>query len=120
MVAAARDIEKIFKALGDPTRRKVMERLYRGPASLTELAQPFEMALPSFYQHVRQLEDCGLVESSKQGRVRTYTATLAPVQAAEDWLSRQRKVWEKRLDQFDEYVMKLKDQHEKQQEKQHD
>lgn len=113
MVAPAKDIERIFKALGDPTRRKVMERLYRGPASLTELAEPFEMALPSFYQHVRMLEDCGLVQSKKQGRVRTYTASLTPVQVVEDWLTRQRKVWEKRLDQFDEYVMKLKEQQEK-------
>ena len=114
MVAPSKDIEKVFKALGDPTRRRVMERLYRGPASLTELAQPFDMALPSFYQHVRMLEDCGLVQSKKQGRVRTYAAALETVQVVEDWLTRQRKVWEKRLDQFDEYVMKLKDQQEKQ------
>jgi DNA-binding transcriptional ArsR family regulator len=114
MVAPARNIDSIFKALGDPTRRKVMERLYQGPASLTELSQPFDMALPSFYQHVRVLQDCGLVQSKKQGRVRTYTATLAPVQAAEDWLSRQRKVWQKRLDQFDNYVLNLKSEQEKQ------
>jgi DNA-binding transcriptional ArsR family regulator len=114
MVAPAKNIDSIFKALGDPTRRKVMERLYQGPASLTELFQPFDMALPSFYQHVRVLQDCGLVQSKKQGRVRTYTATLAPVQAAEDWLSRQRKVWQKRLDQFDNYVLNLKSEQEKQ------
>jgi DNA-binding transcriptional ArsR family regulator len=114
MVAPAKNIDSIFKALGDPTRRKVMERLYQGPASLTELFQPFDMALPSFYQHVRVLQDCGLVQSKKQGRVRTYTATLAPVQAAQDWLSRQRNVWQKRLDQFDNYVLNLKSEQEKQ------
>jgi DNA-binding transcriptional ArsR family regulator len=115
MVAATRHVEKVFRALSDPTRRRVLQRLNRGPASLSELAAPFKMALPSFYQHMKLLEESGLVRSSKSGRVRTYMAAPEPLKAAEDWLATQRKIWERRLDQFDEYVLKLKaEQQEKQ------
>src|SRR5918996_4312447 len=72
----ARSIDGVFRALSDPTRRHVLERLNRSPASVSELAAPFDMALPSFVQHLRVLEGCGLVRSRKTGRVRTYR--LAP------------------------------------------
>src|SRR5919106_4764947 len=71
-----RSIDGVFRALSDPTRRHVLERLNRSPASVSELAAPFDMALPSFVQHLRVLEGCGLVRSRKTGRVRTYR--LAP------------------------------------------
>jgi DNA-binding transcriptional ArsR family regulator len=108
--AAARrtaPVDDVFRALSDPTRRAVVERLGRGPASVSELAEPFDMALPSFVQHLRVLEDSGLVRSKKAGRVRTYRLVPGRLGAAEGWLAKQRTLWERRLDQFDEYVTKL-------------
>ncbi len=102
-------VDLVFRALADPTRRHVLERLSRSPASVSELAEPFDMALPSFLQHLRILEDGGLVRSSKAGRVRTYTLAPKRLKAAEDWLSRQRSLWERRLDQLDAYLLELKE-----------
>lgn len=100
-------VEDVFRALADPTRRRVVERLGRSPASVSELAEPFEMALPSFVQHLKVLESTGLVRSRKEGRVRTYRLVPERLRMAEDWLSRQRALWERRLDQFDAYVTEL-------------
>ncbi len=97
-------LDGVFRALGDPTRRAVVERLGRGPAAVRVLAAPFKMALPSFLQHLRVLEDCGLVSSRKKGRVRTYRIAPRPLKAAEHWLDRQRSLWERRLDQLDAYL----------------
>lgn len=101
------DVDRVFRALADPTRRKVVERLGLGPAATSELARPFAMALPSFIQHLDVLEDVGLVTSTKEGRVRTYRLTPEPLEAAEDWMAAQRQQWERRLDQFDDYVRAL-------------
>lgn len=109
MYADADTIDQIFRALADSTRRRVVERLGRGAASVTELAEPFNMALPSFVQHLRVLEDCGLVTSVKNGRVRSYELVPKRMKSAEDWLLRQRVLWEKRLDQLDSYLAKLKE-----------
>jgi DNA-binding transcriptional ArsR family regulator len=98
-------IGPVFQALADPTRRAVVERLTRGPASVTDLARPFGMALPSFTQHLGVLERCGLVRSHKQGRIRTYALEPRPLAAAGDWLNRQRSTWEQRLDQLDHYLI---------------
>ena len=98
------DLGRVFQALADPTRRAVLERLAGGPAAMSELAQPFRMALPSFSQHLDVLEDCGLVRSAKEGRVRTYQLDPKALKAAESWLTKQRALWTRRLDQFDEYV----------------
>jgi DNA-binding transcriptional ArsR family regulator len=87
----------------------VLERLSRSPASVSELAAPFDMALPSFLQHLRTLEGCGLVRSEKAGRVRTYRLAPERMRLAEDWLARQRALWEHRLDRLDEYLMQLKE-----------
>ena len=105
----AQTVDPIFRALADPTRRHVLERLSRSPASVSELAAPFDMALPSFLQHLRILEDSGLVRSNKTGRVRTYKLAPKRLKAAEDWLSRQRSLWERRLDQLDSYLLELKE-----------
>ena len=102
-------IDGIFRALSDPTRRRVVERLNRSPASVSDLAEPFDMALPSFIEHLRVLEGCGLVHSQKTGRVRTYQLVPEPLKLAENWLAEQRTLWERRLDQFDAYVMTLKE-----------
>lgn len=97
-------LNRLFHALGDPTRREVVERLGRGRASTSELARPFRMALPSFLQHLAVLESCGLVRSRKRGRVRTYELTPRPLKEAEHWLARQRALWERRLDQLDHFL----------------
>ena len=110
MSLVAEPIDAVFKALSDPTRRRVLERLSLSSASVSELAEPFDMALPSFVQHLRVLEDSGLVTSRKTGRVRTYKLDAAQLHTAEDWLARQRSLWERRLDQLDDYLLKLKEQ----------
>lgn len=106
---AAAPVDEVFRALSDPTRRQVLERLSRKPGSVTELAAPFKMALPSFVEHLRVLEGSGLVRSAKVGRVRTYQLVPKRLQLAEDWLSRQRTLWETRLDQLDAYLLELKE-----------
>jgi DNA-binding transcriptional ArsR family regulator len=102
-------IDGVFRALSDPTRRRVLERLSRSPASVSELAEPFGMALPSFVQHLHVLESSGLVRSSKVGRVRTFQLAPKRLKLAEDWLAQQRSLWERRLDQLDDYLLQLKD-----------
>jgi DNA-binding transcriptional ArsR family regulator len=97
-------LNRVFQALADPTRRSVLSRLARGTAAVSELAQPFDMALPSFLQHLEVLEKCGLVSSRKSGRVRTYKLLPHPLQAAEGWMVEQRRFWDRRLDQLDEYL----------------
>ena len=77
---------------------------------MSELAKPFDMALPSFVQHLKVLEGCGLVRSNKVGRVRTYRLVPRRLRVAEEWLVRQREMWERRLDQLDDYLMELKEE----------
>jgi DNA-binding transcriptional ArsR family regulator len=107
--ALAEPVDAVFRALADPTRRQVVERLGAGPASVSDLAKPFDMALPSFVQHLQVLEASGLVRSQKQGRVRTYRLAPEQLRLAEDWLSHQRTLWERRLDQLDRYLYALKE-----------
>lgn len=110
MVAAPVPIEQVFQALADPTRRAVVERLGRGPRTVSELAEPFGMALPSFLQHVRLLERAGLIRSTKVGRARTCELAPAALDRAERWLARQRGFWERRLDQLDATLQDLQRQ----------
>ena len=108
--ASAVIVDGIFRALADPTRRDVLERLSVGRASVSELAEPYGMALPSFVEHLKVLEQNGLVRSQKAGRVRTYELAPDRLKLAEDWLGRQRKLWERRLDQLDSYLMTMKEE----------
>jgi DNA-binding transcriptional ArsR family regulator len=108
------NLDYVFHALSDPTRRAVIQRLSRGPVSVKVLAQPFHMALPSFIQHLQVLEHSGLVQSTKKGRVRTLQLAPQSLGNAEHWMTKQRAIWEKRLDQFDTYARKFHKQ-----EKQH-
>jgi len=110
MSTDAPPLDDLFRALSHPTRRAVVQRLTLGPASVSELARPFDMALPSFLQHLDLLAECGLVESRKEGRVRTYRLTPAPLRAAEGWMAEQRELWERRLDQLDDYLTHLRRQ----------
>ena len=102
--------DDVFHALSNSTRRKVLEHLSVGPATVSELAAPFDMQLPSFVQHLSVLERSRLVRSKKRGRVRTYEIAPQRLEVAEDWLTARRRLWEARLDQFDQYVRKLKEE----------
>jgi DNA-binding transcriptional ArsR family regulator len=104
------ELDQVFQALADSTRRKVIERLVSGPASTSELAASFDMALPSFTQHLGVLERAGLVTSTKTGRVRTYRLAPAALDVADSWLADRRRTWERRLDQLDEFLITLKEQ----------
>jgi DNA-binding transcriptional ArsR family regulator len=105
--------DAVFDALSNPTRRKVLERLAHGPATVSELAAPFDMKLPSFVQHLSVLEQSRLVKSKKRGRVRTYELAPERFKVAEDWLIAQRRLWEARLDRFDSYVKQLQERQSK-------
>jgi len=106
-------VDSIFRALSDPTRRSVLERLSMQPASVTELAASYDMALPSFVGHLKLLEESGLVTSRKTGRVRMCELAPEQMKLAEDWLGRQRAIWERRFDQLDSYLLKLKEKESK-------
>lgn len=97
----------IFQALSDPTRRAVIARLGRGPASVSDLAAPFGMTLPSFMKHIRFLEGSGLIRTHKAGRVRTCEIERQQFAAVERWMSGQRALWESRADRLEEFVTKL-------------
>ena len=112
MVQAA-VVDDVFYALSNSTRRKVLEQLALGPATVSELAAPFDMKLPSFVQHMSVLEKTRLVKSKKRGRVRTYEIVPERFKVAENWLSARREEWEARLDQFDKYVKQLKEKESK-------
>ena len=101
-------VDDVFYALSNSTRRKVLEQLSLGPATVTQLAAPFDMKLPSFVQHLSVLERSRLVKSKKLGRVRTYEIAPERFKLAEAWLTKRRQAWESRLDRFDEYVKQLK------------
>src|SRR5438034_6010196 len=101
------ELSGIFQALADPTRRAVLGRLGKGPASVSDLAMPFEMALPSFMKHIRLLEDSGLIRTRKEGRVRTCEIERKRLAAAEAWLTGQRALWERRADRLEMFVAKL-------------
>jgi len=105
---ASSAIDEVFRALSDPTRRDVLARLSARSASVSDLAASYDMALPSFVEHLKVLEHSGLVRSHKTGRVRTYEIVPKQLKMAETWLSRQRTVWERRLDQLDDYLLKMK------------
>lgn len=104
-----------FQALADPTRRTVLEKLSLGPATVSQLAEPFKMALPSFLQHLKVLEQSKLVRSYKTGRVRTFELQVDELRQAQHWLKAQEQLWERRLDQLDNYLITLA-----QEEKNHD
>jgi DNA-binding transcriptional ArsR family regulator len=98
----------VFQALADPTRRAVLGRLNRGPETITELAKPFDMALPSFLKHIRYLEGSGLIRTRKEGRVRTCAIERKNFVAAEGWFSEQRAMWEGRADRLEQFVTDIK------------
>ena len=102
-------LDRAFQALADPARRDMLSRLARGPASVSELAQPLKMSLPAVMQHLKALEDSGLIRSEKKGRVRTCRLQPGVLAEAEQWLVDRRSEWEIRHDRFEEYVSFLKE-----------
>jgi DNA-binding transcriptional ArsR family regulator len=97
-------LDRVFRAIADPTRRAIVDRLAEGEASLTELAKPFDMSLPAVHQHLRLLEESGVVVTSKQGRVRTCRLDPKVLRRAEEWFARRRAMWELRLDALDAHL----------------
>jgi DNA-binding transcriptional ArsR family regulator len=104
MAQSSSQLDDVFHALADPTRRAVLGRLGTGPASVGELAAPFSMALPSFMKHIRYLENSGWIRTRKTGRVRTCTLERTSFDAVETWLSDQRSIWEGRTDRLERFV----------------
>src|SRR5215218_4479221 len=103
------DLDEVFVALADPTRRAVIRQLGGGPASVSELARSFPIALPSFMKHVRTLEASGLIHTSKSGRVRTCTLDRERLALVDDWLAEERRLWEDRTDRLEQLVTNLKE-----------
>jgi DNA-binding transcriptional ArsR family regulator len=108
MLNRSTTLDLTFQALADPTRRAIVERLSRGPASVSELAQPLAMSLPGVMQHLAVLEDSGLVRSQKVGRVRTCQIEPKTLSLAERWINSLRLEWEQRLDRLGQYLEALK------------
>jgi DNA-binding transcriptional ArsR family regulator len=98
------DLDRVFQALADPGRRRMVERLSQGPASVSELAKPLAMSLAAVLQHVQVLEASGLVRSQKIGRTRTCSIQPAVMRSAEQWISDRRTGWERKLDRLGEYL----------------
>jgi DNA-binding transcriptional ArsR family regulator len=99
------NLNAIFLALADPTRRAVIRRLGQGPASVSDLASPFDMGLPSFMKHVRLLEDCGMIRTRKTGRTRTCAIDRSGLSDAERWLDEQRALWEGRTERLEAFLL---------------
>ncbi|HSD91366.1 MAG TPA: metalloregulator ArsR/SmtB family transcription factor [Kofleriaceae bacterium] len=97
-------LDLVFQALADPTRRVMVDRLTRGPASVSELAEPLDMTLSAVVQHLSVLESSGLVRSEKVGRVRTCTIEPTALRTAERWITDRRTTWERRLDRLGAYL----------------
>jgi DNA-binding transcriptional ArsR family regulator len=108
MANQSMQLDHVFGALSDTTRRAIVVRLCEGEASVGELAKPFKMALPSLLKHIRILESSGLVASEKTGRVRTCSLQTEALASIEVWLAAQREIWGQRLDRLEMYVEKLK------------
>ena len=99
-MGAARDIDRIFNALGDPTRRAIIERVSQGPVSVSDLAKPLKMTLAAVVQHIQILEVGGLVHTEKVGRTRTCALQPKGFDLADKWITARKAIWEKRLDKL--------------------
>jgi DNA-binding transcriptional ArsR family regulator len=98
------EIDRVLHALADPSRRRMVEQLGRGPATVSELARPLPMSLPAVVQHLQVLEASGLVRSAKVGRVRTCHLVVKRLDTVDDWIAARRRTWERRLDRLGDYL----------------
>jgi DNA-binding transcriptional ArsR family regulator len=112
MAQYSAELDGVFVALADPTRRDVIRRLGHGPKSVGDLAREFPMTLPSFMKHVRTLEANGLIRTVKSGRVRTCELRRDRLAVVDDWLVEQRRIWEERTDRLERLVTDPKEQHQ--------
>lgn len=110
MLNQAATLDRVFQALSDPSRRTMVERLSRGPASVSELAEPLAMSLPAVVQHLQVLEASGLVRTEKVGRVRTCRIDARALRTAGKWIDERRATWERRLDRLGEYLAEHPDE----------
>jgi DNA-binding transcriptional ArsR family regulator len=101
---AATELDRLFHAISDPTRRRIVERLAHSPATVSELAEPLPMSLPAVLQHLQVLESSGVVRTEKVGRVRTCRFEPRAIREAERWLIERRTEWERRLDRLGEFL----------------
>jgi DNA-binding transcriptional ArsR family regulator len=104
LVVQSQELDRTFSALSDPTRRDILERLAAGPASITELAQPYGISLPGVLKHISVLERADLVATEKRGRTRECRLGPADMDEATDWIEHQRARWERRFDRLDSYL----------------
>ena len=104
------NLEQLFHALGDPTRLGLAERLSRGPASVKDLAAPYDMALPSVMKHLRVMTDGGLVQSKKVGRTRIYHLQLNALSLIDTWVSQRRAAWNERFDRLEQSLLEENNQ----------
>jgi len=104
MLERSTPVDLVFHALGDPARRAMIEQLSRGPASVSELAAPFAMTLAAVVQHVKVLEESGVITTEKVGRVRTCRLEPKALAAAERWMAQRRAIWERRLDRLGDFL----------------
>ena len=104
------DLDNVLVAIADPTRRAILDRLSRGPARVTDIAQPFSMSLAAVSKHVRMLERAGLVQRSRRGREHTLTFNARPLRQVARWTSRYEMFWNERLDRLEAYFSSQKGQ----------
>lgn len=109
MLNQSAPLDRVFHALADPARRGMVARLGRGPASVSELARPLAMSMSAVIQHLRVLEESGLVRTEKAGRVRTCRVEPAVLRAAEQWIAARRATWERRLDRLGNHLAEQAD-----------
>ena len=110
MLHAPAELDLMFRALADPARRHMVERLSRGPASVTQLAEPLAMSLSAVVQHLNVLETSGLIRTEKLGRVRTCQIEPSALRTAEHWINERRLAWERRLDRLGDFLAETRDE----------
>jgi DNA-binding transcriptional ArsR family regulator len=98
------EADEVFHALSDPTRRRIVEQLGTGPATVSQLAAPLPMSMPAVVQHLQVLESSGLIASEKVGRVRTCRLVVKRLDTVQDWIDERRRTWERRLDRLGDYL----------------
>lgn len=104
MLSQRVSVDRVFHALGDPTRRAIVERLSEGPISVSRLAKPLDITVAAVVQHLQVLEKSGLVHTEKVGRVRTCRMEPSGLSVAEQWIDERRSLWEKRLDRLGSFL----------------
>ena len=103
------ELSRTFAALGDPTRRQILSRLAEGQATVSELAEPFEISLPAVSKHLKVLEGAGLIERGREAQYRPSRLQVEPLGAASDWIESRRRTWEERLDRLDAHLQSIQE-----------